>query len=147
MACLCMRTSGGGVNARRGPLGVTSGSANAAFMSDAATRGASASGVASGGVMGFTGGATNGRTTFGEAAATTLGRGTGFTAAVSGSGAQIKVAGRASSLTPATIACGAFTRARTGRSSGSVRPDPISGSFSCKLYQTIFFSFGRISWS
>jgi hypothetical protein len=102
--------------------------------------------VASGGVLSFHR-RRHEHACFGEAAATTLGRGTGFTAAVSGSGAQIKVAGRASSLTPATIACGAFTRARTGRSSGSVRPDPISGSFSCKLYQTIFFSFGRISWS
>ena len=51
---------------------------------------------------------------------TTLGSGAGFTAAVSGSGAQIKVAGRASSLTPATIVCGAFTRAALARASGSV---------------------------
>ncbi len=124
IACLCIRTSGGGVNARRGPLGVKSGSAKAAFTSAAAKRGASASGVASGAVTGFTDGATNGRTTFGEAAATTLGNGTGFTATVSGSGAQIRGAGCASSLRPATIVCGAFSRARAGRSSGSVRRRP-----------------------
>jgi hypothetical protein len=93
----------------------------------------------------MSGGATNGRTTLGGATATTLGNGKSLGADSSGSGAQINGAGRASSLAPATIVCGAFTRARGGRASRCKSAGPISGSFSCKLYQTIFFSFGRIS--
>jgi hypothetical protein len=145
-----MRTLGGGVKARGGLLGVTNGSGNAVFTSATAARGASGSGAA--GDTGappwgpdFTGGATNGRTTFGGATATTLGSGISLGAATSGSGAQISGAGRASSLAPATIVCGAFTRARGGRASGCPSAGAISGSFSRKLYQIILFSFGRIS--
>ena len=93
----------------------------------------------------ISGGATNGRTIFGGATATTLGSGIALGVATSGSGAQISVSGRTSSRAPATIVCGAFTRARGGRASRCVSAGAISGSFSCRLYQTIFFSFGRIS--
>jgi hypothetical protein len=117
----------------------------AAFTSAAATRGASGNGAADGGARGFTGGATNGRTTFGGATATTLGSGIALGVATPGSGAQISGAGRASSLAPATIVCGTLTRARAGRASGCVSAGAISGNFSRKLYQTILFSFGRIS--
>ena len=53
--------------------------------------------------------------------------------------------GCASSFVPATMVCGAFTRARGGRASAAASGGEISGSFSRRLYQTIFFSFGRIS--
>ena len=135
IACLCIRTLGGGVNARRGPLGVTSGSAYAAFTSAAAHRGASASGVASGAVTGFTGGATNGRTTFGGATATTFGSGIGFRRhhfrlrrPDQGCGTSHRP------VAPATIVCGAFTRARAGRASGSRTPQaqsPAASPASC----------------
>jgi hypothetical protein len=139
-----MRTFGGGVKARRGPLGATTGNSTAVFTS-AATRGASGRAATRGGSAAFTGGATNGRTTFGGATATTLGSGRILGAATSGSDAQISGAGRASSLAPATIVCAAFTRARAARASVSLSAGAISGSFSRKLYQTILFSFGRIS--
>ncbi len=108
------------------------------------TSGASASAATLAAVR-FSAGATNGRTTFGGATATTFGSGIAFGATTSGSGAQISVAAFASSLAPATIVCGAFTRARAGRVSGFVSAGAISGSFSRKLYHTIFFSCGRIS--
>jgi hypothetical protein len=95
----------------------------------------------------FSAGATNGRTTFGADAATTFGKGIAFGAAISGSGAQINVLAVASSRSPATIVCGAFSRARAGRASGFASDGAISGSFSRKLYQTICFSCPRISWS
>jgi hypothetical protein len=139
-----MRTFGGGVKARRGPLGAATGNSTAVFTS-AATRGASGSAATRGSSAAFTGGETNGRTTFGGATATTLGSGRTLGAATSGSDAQISGAGRASSLAPATIVCTAFTRARAARASASVSAGAISGSFSRKLYQTILFSFGRIS--
>src|ERR1035437_15718 len=145
MACRCMRTLGGGVNARDGPLGATTGSGNTVCTSAAATRGASASGAVGGSAGDFTGGATNGRTTFAGAIATTLGSGTAFGVASSGSGAQISGAGRASSLSPAPIVCPSFTRARAARASACVSAGAISGSCSRKLYQTILVSFGRIS--
>jgi hypothetical protein len=143
-----MRTFGGGVKARRGPLGAATGNSTAVFTS-AATGGPSGSAATRGSSAAFTGGATNGRTTFGGATATTLGSGRILGAATSGSDAQISGAGRASSLAPATIVCAAFTRARgtlwLRRASASVSAGVISGSFSRKLYQTILFSFGRIS--
>jgi hypothetical protein len=92
-------------------------------------------------------GATNGRTTLGADTATTFGKGIAFGAAISGSGAQINVAAVASSRAPATIVCGAFSRARAGRASGFASAGAISGSFSRKLYHTICFSCPRISWS
>src|ERR1035437_5034127 len=90
MACLCMRSLGGGVKARAGPFGVTTGSGNAVFTSAAATRGASGRGGAGGGARSFTGGATNGRTTFGGATATTLGRGVSLGILDTGSRTQIR---------------------------------------------------------
>src|ERR1035437_3532821 len=74
MACRCMRTFGGGVNARCGPLVAATGNSTAVFTS-AATRGASGSAATRGSAAAFTGGATNGRTTFGGPTATTLGSG------------------------------------------------------------------------
>src|ERR1035437_10759761 len=83
MACLCMRTLGGGVNARGGTLAaatpIRAATVRERFLSaartSAATRGSSGSGAADGGVGSFTGGATNGRTTFGGDTATTFGSG------------------------------------------------------------------------
>jgi hypothetical protein len=138
---------GGGVKARAGPLGLSTGSVTAALASVAAVRGASGSVASGGGARSFTGGATNGRTTFGGAIATTLGRGVSLGALDTGSGTQISEAARGLSREPATIVCGAFTWARGARASGCLSAGAISGSFSRKLYQTIRFSYGRISWS
>jgi hypothetical protein len=139
-----MRTFGGGVNARTGPLVTVTGSATAAFTS-AAARGPSGSAATGGGATTFTGGATNGLTTFGGATATTLGSGITLGADTSGSAAQISGAGRASSRAPATIVCAAFTRARGTLGVRRASAGAISGSFSRKLYQTILLSLGRIS--
>ena len=148
MACRCIRTFGGGVNARRGPPSVTSGSVTPPSHrpQPRAARPPAASPPVPSRVLPAaprTAALLSGTLPPPHWAAVPASR-----LAVSGSGAQIRVAGRASSLSPATIVCGAFTRARGGRASRSrIAPDPISGSFSCRLYQTIFFSFGRISWS
>src|ERR1019366_9367421 len=73
IACLCMRTFGGGAKARRGPLSVTASPIRAATgvptwgpeRSTTATFGASCSCATGGGSGAFTDGTRNGRTTFG----------------------------------------------------------------------------------
>src|ERR1019366_3578306 len=115
LACRCVRTMGGGAKARDGALSLDTGSVAAALASGRVVRGASGSVASGGGARSFTGGATNGRTTFGGATATTLGRGVSLGALDSGSGTQISEAGRGLSRAPATIVCGAVTCARAGR--------------------------------
>ena len=81
------------------------------------------------------------------ATATTFGNGMGLGAATSGAGIQIIGAGAGSSLLPASSVSTDFTRARDGSRSSRETDGATSGSLSRRLNQTIFFSWGRISWS
>ena len=60
----------------------------------------------------------------------------------SGAGIQIRCVAPSSSFGPETMVCFARLRARGGRGSIGASEGETSGSFSFRLYQTIFFSFG-----